>query len=109
MWDVTRPGQLWFGFFPPCERVVIVVVVICCCYCCLCYRFRHQVSQLYNASQISRDWAGTVSSTLSIRVKREKLMQDSLALFKQVNHPTSLLGMAGLIGLTGWADLVGLI
>ena len=50
-----------------------------------------------------------MSSTLSIRVKREKLMQDSLALFKQVNHPTSLLGMAGLIGLTGWADMVGLI
>ncbi len=45
------------------------------------------MSQLYNASQMSRDWAGTVSSTLSIRVKREKLMQDSLTLFKQVtNH-----------------------
>lgn len=47
-------------------------------------RFRHQVSQLYDASQVSRDWAGTVSSTLSLRVRREKLMQDSLHTLQQV-------------------------
>ena len=49
-------------------------------------RFRHQVAQLYDAAQVTRDWAGTVSSTLSIRVRRDRLMQDALHTLQQVQR-----------------------
>ena len=49
-------------------------------------RFRHLVQQLYDASQLTRDWAGTVSSTLAIRVRRDHLLLDSIDLLKQVSN-----------------------
>ena len=52
-------------------------------------RFRYQVSQLYGASQTSDDWVGAVTSTLSIRVKRDRLMQDSLLTLQHVRLSTS--------------------
>jgi hypothetical protein len=48
-------------------------------------RFRHLVQQLYDSSQLTRDWAGTVSSTLAIRVRRDHLLLDSIDLLKQVS------------------------
>lgn len=48
-------------------------------------RFRHQVSQLFDASQTTRDW-GTVSNSLSIRVRRDRLLQDSLNTLQQMSQ-----------------------
>ena len=50
-------------------------------------RFRHQVLQLFEASQSHRDWSSAVSNTLSIRVRREQLMQDTLDTLQQVREP----------------------
>ena len=49
-------------------------------------RFRHLVQQLYDSSQLTRDWAGTVSSTLAIRVRRDHLLLDSIDMLKQVSN-----------------------
>ncbi len=49
------------------------------------HRFRHQVAQLFNESQVSRDWSRTVSNTFSIRVRREHLLQDSLDMLLAVS------------------------
>lgn len=47
-------------------------------------RFRQRVSQLFDASQASRDWASSVSSTFSVTVRRETLVQDALEVLQQV-------------------------
>ena len=49
-----------------------------------------QVSQLFESNQNMRgDWA-SVSNTLSIRVRREQLLEDSLDYLSNVSHVTTI-------------------
>ena len=59
-----------------------------CLFVCVCvFRFRHQVNQLYDATTVSREWSGAVTSTaFSVRVRRDHLMQDALELLQQVSE-----------------------
>ena len=60
-------------------------------------RFRQQVGQLFEASQVSRDWASSVSSTFSVTVRRDSLVQDALEVLQQVG---SLSGIWAVMATT---------
>jgi E3 ubiquitin-protein ligase EDD1 len=47
-------------------------------------RFRQQVSQLYEASISNREWSSSVSNSLSLRIRRDYLLQDSLEHLQQL-------------------------
>ena len=50
----------------------------------LYHRFRQQVSQLYDAALSHREWSSSVSNSLSLKIRRDFLLQDALEQLQQV-------------------------
>ncbi|CAI8007414.1 E3 ubiquitin-protein ligase UBR5 [Geodia barretti] len=47
-------------------------------------RFRQQVSQLYDAAMTHREWSSSVSNSLSLKIRRDFLLQDALENMQQL-------------------------